>query len=145
MITVFGIVGSGEAFAVTRQQWSSVSSVMYRFSVFSSHCHSHCYSGNHSWRARARLTRSRRKRRLHSVSAATVAPQVGMVVAPVHPKPAVNDAVAPFTTESAGVRCLRCKKIYFDKSGYNRHLSTHTESIKTKRFEYVLRACVPAK
>ena len=95
--------------------------------------------------ARARLTRSRRKRRLHSVSAATVAPQVGMVVAPVHPKPALNDAVAPFRTENAGVRCLRCKKIYFDKSGYNRHLSTHTECSKSKSFEYVLRACAPVK
>lgn len=133
---------------MTRQQWSSVSSVMYRFSVFSSHVTVTVTvgsTGNHSWRARARLTRSRRKRRLHSVSAATVAPQVWMVVAPADPKPAVNDAVAPFTTECTCFRCLRCKKIYFDKSGYNRHLSTQTECSKTKRFEYVLRACASAK
>ena len=44
LVPVFGIVGIDYGFSVTRQQWSSVSSVMYRISVFSSHC----YGGNHS-------------------------------------------------------------------------------------------------
>jgi hypothetical protein len=60
-------------------------------------------------------------------------------VPPANPNPVLNDAVAPLTSKSAGVRCLRCKMIYFDKSGYNRHLKTHPECSRNKRFEYVYR------
>jgi hypothetical protein len=60
-------------------------------------------------------------------------------VPPANPNPVLNDAVAPLTSKSAGVRCLRCKTIYFDKSGYNRHLKTHPECSRNIRFEYVYR------
>jgi len=46
-------------------------------------------------------------------------------------------AAAPEMSKSKRVRCLRCKKTYCDKAGYNRHLRTETFCAnKPKRFEY---------
>lgn len=57
-------------------------------------------------------------------------------------------AAAPDATVAAAaprahatVRCLRCKRTFYDKSGYNRHLRTSAYAVCTKRprFEFVLR------
>ena len=46
-------------------------------------------------------------------------------------------AAAPEMSKSKRVRCLRCKKTYCDKAGYNRHLRTEPSCAnKPKRFEY---------
>jgi hypothetical protein len=65
-----------------------------------------------------------------------------------HNDPSDNDAVDPApdaaadhngSAAKAGVRCLRCKHEYYDKSSYNRHVKVSRACSNPARFEFVLR------